>query len=293
MAIDYHRLKAWAFPDVVQPYAERTAMAYALSLGVGRDPTDPAQLPFVYEGLPGGLRLLPTLPVVLGYPGFWMRDPATGIDWKAIVHGENGLTVHAPLPPAGVVRGRSRVASIVDKGPGKGAVVTVERRIEAADSGELYATIRHVTFCRGDGGYSVAGQPSDDVPARESPRFDGPPHASHTHRTRPEMALAYRLLADPNPLHADPAIAADAGFPRPILHGLASYGVAAWAIVQCVCEGIPSRLKSIDARFSAPVYPGETLRTDLWRDGAGVSFRMTVVERDLLVLNQGRAEVTC
>lgn len=293
MPIDYHRLKAWAFPDVVQTYTERTAMAYALSLGVGRDPTDAEQLPFVYEGLHGGLRLLPTLPVVLGYPGFWMRDPATGIDWKALVHGENGLTLHAPLPAAGTVRGRSRVTAIVDKGAGKGAVVTVERRIENAESGELYATIRHVTVCRGDGGYSAGGQPSDTVPARETPRLDGRPDAVHTHETRPEMALAYRLLADPNPLHADPAIAAAAGFARPILHGLASYGVAAWAIVQTCCDGIPSRMKSIDVRFSAPVYPGETLRTDMWRDSSGVSFRMTVVERDQIVLNHGRAELAC
>jgi acyl dehydratase len=109
--------------------------------------------------------------------------------------------------------------------------------------------------------------------------------------TRPEMALIYRWNADMNPLHADPEIATAAGFPRPILHGLATFGVAGHAILKTMCGYDPSRFKGIAGRFSAPVYPGETIRTEMWQDGSTVSFRARVVERNLVVLNNGKAEI--
>ena len=188
MAIDYDKLKHWPFPEIVQSYTERDTMLYALSLGLGRDPLDRDALPFVYEGARGTPLTLPTMPVVLGYPGFWMKDPASGIDWLRMLHGENGLTVHKPLPAAGTVVGRTRVTRIVDKGAGKGALVTAERTIADQASGDLYATIRQVTFCRGDGGFSASGQPSDPAPERCLPC----PMARRNSRTTTRRARRWR-----------------------------------------------------------------------------------------------------
>jgi acyl dehydratase len=155
------------------------------------------------------------------------------------------------------------------------------------DSGVLIATLTQTTFCRGDGGFGG--------PARETPA----PHALPERApdlvcdlpTRPEMALIYRLSADPNPLHVDPDVAKAAGFPRPILHGLATFGVAGHALLKSVCGYDPARLRAMAGRFSAPVFPGETIRTEMWRDGGVVSYRSRVVERDAVVINNGSAEV--
>lgn len=291
MTIDYHRVKNWPFQDVVQSYTSRESMLYALSLGLGSDPLDEAGLHFVYEGADDSPRVLPTMAVVLGFPGFWMKDPASGIDWIRIVHGEHGLRMHHPLPSKGTVVGRTRVTSIVDKGVGKGAVVTAERTISDRDSGQLYASVRHVSFCRGDGGYSASGQPSDALPPSLAPAPEADPDKTFEHVTRPETALLYRLLADRNPLHADPAVAAAAGFAKPILHGLASFGVAAAAVLRCFCDQDPSRFESIDARFSAPVFPGETLRTEMWEEGAVIRFRCRVVERAIVAISHGRVVI--
>lgn len=291
MSINYHRLRAWQFNDVAQSYTERDVMAYALSLGAGSDPLDPMRLPFIYEGANGGLRTLPTFALVLGYPGFWMSDPATGIDASKIVHGENGLVIHNPLPPSGRVIGRSRVTRVVDKGAQKGAIVTVKREITDASTGMRYATIRHVTFCRADGGFSAHGQPTDEPETALPQAPERAPDLVSVHPTRPETALLYRLNADPNPLHADPEVARAAGFDRPILHGLASYAAAGFLIVRHFGESQPERLKSLDVRFTAPMFPGEDLELQAWREGDRVHFRARVPQRDVVVLNCGVAEI--
>jgi acyl dehydratase len=154
-------------------------------------------------------------------------------------------------------------------------------------TGDLYATITQTTFARGDGGFGGPQRPSPAphaIPERT-------PDAVCDLPTRPEMALIYRWNADMNPLHADPEIAKRAGFPRPILHGLATFGVAGHAILKTICGYDPARFKSIAGRFSAPVYPGETIRTEIWRDGEIVSFRARLVERDVIVLNNGKVEI--
>jgi acyl dehydratase len=154
-------------------------------------------------------------------------------------------------------------------------------------TGELYTTITQTTFARGDGGFGGPQRPSPAphaIPERA-------PDAVCDLPTRPEMALIYRWNADMNPLHSDPAVAAKAGFPRPILHGLATFGVAGHAILKTMCGYDPARFKSIAGRFSSPVYPGETIRTEMWRDGPVVSFRARLAERDVIVLNNGRAEI--
>ncbi len=284
MTIVYDKLLALKIPDVEHSYGPKDCMLYALGVGFGLDPTDEEQLAFVYEK---HLKVVPTMAVVIGYPGFWSKELDTGIDWVKVVAGEHSLTLHRPLKPAGTVVSHTRVVEIVDKGAGKGAIVYSERTIDDKTSGERLATIMQTTFCRGDGGFG--GPPREQLPVHPIP--ERAPDLVCDLPTRPETALIYRLSADPNPLHADPAVAKAAGFPRPILHGLATYGIAGHAILKSLCGYDPARLTAIAGRFSAPVFPGETIRTELWRDGKVVSFRARVVERDVIALNNGRAEI--
>ncbi len=284
MAIVYDKLLALKIPDVERTYTQRDPIFYALSLGFGQDPMNGEQLPFVLEN---DLKVLPTFPVVVAQPGMWARELDTGIDWVKIVHGEHDLVIHKPLPPAGTVKSRTRVLDVIDKGPGKGALVYSQRKVHDKTSGDLLATITQTSFCRGDGGF---GGPQRPTPAPHAIP-ERAPDAVCDLPTRPEMALIYRWNADMNPLHSDPAIAKAAGYPRPILHGLATFGVAGHAILKTMCGYDPARFKSIAGRFSAPVYPGETIRTEMWRDGPVVSFRARLAERDVIVLNNGRVEI--
>lgn len=284
MPIDGKRLLSYAVPDVVQDLTVRDTILYALSAGLGADPLDRDQLRFVYEE---GLQALPTMAVVLGYPGFWLRAPEPGVDWVKVVHGEQGIRIHKNLPVEGRLVGRTKLTRLVDKGEGKGALLYSERQVIDA-AGSLVATLSQTTFLRGDGGCG-----GTTGPAR-------PPHPMPTRApdlavdlpTSPSQALIYRLNGDYNPLHADPAVAKAAGFPRPILHGLATFAVVGHALLKGLCGYRPERLTAMEGRFSAPVYPGETLRTEIWREGAGVvAFRTRAVERDQVVLSNGRAEI--
>lgn len=282
MAIDRDRLLAWQFQDVVQTYERRDTMLYALGLGLGADPLDRAQLRFVYED---GLKALPSMCVTLGYPGFWLSDPATGADWKKLLHGEQGVEIFKPLPVSGTVVGRTRVVDVIDKGAGKGALVLTERDVVDQASGEMLARLTSTTFLRGDGGF---GGPSGPTPAPHR-LPERAPDLSVAMPTLPQAALIYRLSGDYNPLHADPDIARGVGFERPILHGLCTFGIASYAVLIGAADGDPDRLASLNVRFTAPVYPGETIVTEIWTDGSIVSFRSRVKERDLVVLNNGRA----
>ncbi|MDR2990323.1 MAG: MaoC family dehydratase N-terminal domain-containing protein [Burkholderiaceae bacterium] len=286
MTIDYKTLRNWHFEPIEHSYTARDVMLYSLGIGYGLDPLDPDDLPYVYEK---DLRVPPTFPVVLGYPGFWARDPRTGIDWVKLLHGEQTMTVHKPLPREGVVIGRSRISRLSDKGAGKGALMEVERTVTDKATGELYATFVQLAFLRGNGGFSAADGVSDPPPPPPPPIPERAPDSVIELPTRPETALIYRLSGDDNPLHADPQVARAAGFERPILHGLATWGVAAHAVLKTQCASDPARLASFHARFTAPVYPGETIRTEIWREGEAVSFRSNVVERGVMVLNNGRA----
>jgi acyl dehydratase len=284
MAIDYQRLLDWPVREVRQTYGVRDSQLYALAVGLGADPLDTRQLPFVYEQNP---QALPMQAVVLGYPGFWMKDPATGVDWVRLVHAEQGLRLHRPLPASGEVIGRTRVVGINDKGPGKGAIVYSQRTLHDAASDELIATLDSSTFCRGDGGCGGADAP----PMRLAPTPERAPDAVCELPTLPQQALLYRLCGDFNPLHADPDVARAAGFERPILHGLCTFAVAGHALLRTLCDYDPARLTELQVRFCAPVYPGETLRTEIWCDADAVAFRTLAVERNLVVLSHGRAQI--
>ena len=284
MTFSYDKILNWPFDDVVETYAMRDSIIYALGLGFGFNPTDPGELKYVYED---GLRTFPTMPVVLGHPGPWMTDPESGIDYVKVLHGEQHLEIHHDLPVEGTLVAENKVIDVVDKGADKGALITSERKLYEQTSGDLLCTQKSVIFARGNGGFGgpVTASPKPHVlPDRE-------PDATVDIPTSPQAALLYRLNGDYNPLHADPAIAEKAGFKAPILHGLASFGIAARAVLQSLNNTDSSRLKSFGLRFSAPVYPGETIRTEIWRDGNEVSFRARVPERDVIALTNGLAVV--
>jgi acyl dehydratase len=284
--IDYEKTKAWRSGPVSHSYTTRDTILYALGIGYGADPLDPRELRYVYEK---ELATVPTMASVLASPGFWMRDrKELGIDFLKLVHGEQSVTVHAPLPAQATLVGESRVTRIVDKGESKGAVVHIEKALTDDASGILHATVEMVLFLRGDGGFSKDG---GDAPAPASTAApDAPPDWRVELPTRADAALLYRLSGDLNPLHADPAVAAKAGFPKPILHGLATYGNACRGLIARCCDHDAARLQSIRARLSAPVYPGETLVLEGWRlDGEELAFSASVKERGVQVLANGRA----
>jgi acyl dehydratase len=282
MAIVYEKVMALKVPPVEVTYGAKDCMLYALGLGLGQDPMNEDELPFVYEK---HLKVLPTMATVLGYGVSWARE--AGIDQLRVVNGEQGFTLHRPIEPEATVIGHSRIIEVIDKGAGKGALILNERKITDKASGELIATITQTAFCRGDGGF---GGPPRTAPAPH-PIPERTPDTFCDLPTRPEMALIYRLSGDYNPLHAEPAFAKAAGFERPILHGLGTFGVSGHAVLKTLCGYDPNRLVAFAGRFSAPVFPGETIRTEIWRDGPAVSFRARVLERDVIAINHGRAEI--
>jgi acyl dehydratase len=284
MPIDYEKLLALKIPEAEHSYTERDTIFYALGVGLGHDPMSAGELAYVYEP---DLKTLPTYPVVLGYPGFWARDLDPGIVWLHLVNGEQGVRRQRPIPPRGTVIGRTRVLDVVDKGPGKGALVYAERVVTDKETGARLATVTQTMFCRADGGFG--GPPRETPPVHPIP--ERAPDAVVDLTTRPEQALIYRLSGDRNALHADPAVAKKAGYDRPILHGAATFGVAGHAVVKALCDDDADRVVSIACRFSSPVIPGETIRTELWLDGNVASFRSRIVGRDAIAVNNGRAEL--
>jgi acyl dehydratase len=284
MAIDREKLLNWPFKEVEHTYTFRDTILYALGLGVSIDQMDEDQLRFTYEE---NLQCLPSMAVVLGGPGFWVKDPESGVDWVKVLHGEQGMVIHKPLPAEATVVGLTKVTDVIDKGEGKGALILQERTVHDKSTGDLLATLTSTTFARGDGGIGGGGGPGK--PVHQLPDRD--PDMSVDMTTHDNQALIYRLSGDYNPLHADPKVARGGGFDKPILHGLCTLGIASHAILQSQCSYDPAKFKTLDLRFSSPVYPGETIRTEMWRDDNIVSFRSRVVERDIVVLNNGRAEV--
>lgn len=285
MGLDRQRLLEWPFRDIEQKITARDVILYALGVGAGANPLDERELQFVYEN---GLHALPTMAATLCSPGFsWYQDPRSGIDWKRMLHGEQSIELYAPLPTSGVIVGRTRVAEVLDRGEAKGALMTVERTLFDHATGAHLVKMSQVMVLRGNGGF---GGPSGPV-AGPHPIPDRAPDLSIRSGTLPQSALIYRLSGDLNPLHVDPKVAVAAGFPKPILHGLCTFGVVGRALVEGVCAFNPERLRSMQTRFTSPSYPGETIRTDVWTDGEMVSFRATAVERDTVVLSNGIATI--
>ena len=279
MALNYDRLLSLKRNGDRFQYTDRETMLYAIGIGMGRDPYDENELPFVFEK--GELKTVPSLATVLTRVPL-LKD--CGYDYSKVVHGEQRLTLHRPLPPQGELIADARVTEAYDKGPGRGAVIYTEIKVHSALDDQLMFTLGSTTFARGDGGF---GGPSGSGP-EPHPIPDRKPDTSLSLETRKDQALLYRLSGDRNPLHADPDLAKRAGFPVPILHGLCTYGTACRAVLQAVCNYDARQIAGFDVRFSAPVYPGEHIVTDMWVDGPTVSFRSRVSQRDVVVINNGK-----
>jgi acyl dehydratase len=266
-------------------YTAQDAILYALSVGVGTDGLGDGELAFVYEK---GLRALPTMATnLLGKDSGLMAQAE--VDFRMMLHSEQRLRIHKPLPPEGRVSVRSRIAHVADKGKDKGAVVDVEHAIADAATGAPYATVTLTLFCRGDGGFG-GPQESAVEPHQVPPR---PADKESTLSTVPNQAALYRIsIGETNPLHIDPEFARQVGFEKPILHGLCTYGFACRAVMQDWCGNDPDRIKSFDVRFAAPFFPGETLITRSWRDGEVISFECLSAERGVTVFKNGRCEIT-
>ena len=286
--LDYQAVRNWDFGEIRHTYTERDTMLYALGVGMGNDPLDVGQLGFVFEK---NLQVVPSMVAVLGTPGFWWRDPRTGADWVKLVHGEQRIELFGPLPPAGTLVARNRVVSVTDKGPGKGAIAVIERNIFAPDTAQPLARATQVTFLRGDGGFSersgVSDPGLDALPAIP----EGAPDIEVDLSALQQAALIYRLSGDYNPLHADPDVARAAGFARPILHGLCTFGMAAHAVLKASCAYEAARIKSMAVRFTSPVYPGETIRFQIWTRAQRLHLRARIDARDAVVLNNGIVEL--
>jgi acyl dehydratase len=290
MAIDYQALMNRKFEDVVSTYDAKDTMLYALGVGVGSDEPiiSEQDLQYIYEE---ELVALPTMSVVLGHPGFWLKEPDVGIKWLKVLHVGHNIEMHRPLSASGTVRSECRISEIIDLGKKKGALVTWLRDLYDEENGELICSISQTGLARADGGFGGPGKSATET--EES--FDYASRIADVSidlQTTVQAALIYRLSGDYNPLHAAPEAAKKAGFERPILHGLCTYAIAGRAVLKGYCDGDASRLKSMQVRFSAPVYPGETIRTEMWTGVRGkIYFRCRSVERDVLVLKEGFAQI--
>jgi acyl dehydratase len=280
--LNLEAVRNFRFEAVSHTYSCKDTILYALGLGYGANPADPSQLAFVYED---NLRTVPSICCVLAHPGMWVRNPALGIDWLKMLHGEQSFEIHNPIPPEGTVVGSYAIVAVEDKGAGKGAILHQIKQLNDKASGQLLATVRSVLFMRGDGGCGGFGE----VPEATRPLPDSAPSSVCEIATLAQSALIYRLSGDYNPIHADSEAATKAGFEAPILHGLCTFGVATRALLSTFANGAPERLKSLSARFSRPVFPGETIRTEFFATDGEVRFRSRVVERDLIVLDRGSA----
>ena len=276
MPIDYQHLMALRTSPQKFAYADREAILYALSVGFGRSADD---LPFVYER--PKLKTVPTLAVVIAPTGVIHK---TGVDMTKVLHGEQALVLHRPLPPAAEIVAQSRVVEAYDKGEGKGAILLLETAARLASDETPLFTSTMTIVARADGGFGG----SRATPGPPHPAPERSPDIVSTLHTREDLALLYRLNGDRNPLHADPAFAARAGFDRPILHGLCSYGIACRAVIKDACDNDPDRIEQFSVRFSAPAFPGDTIETEIWKDGDVVSFRCRAKERDVIIINNGR-----
>jgi len=264
---------------------EKDCMLYALGIGLGADPVDPKQLQFVYEK---GLKVFPSQSVVIAHPGPWVTRPELEIDWLRLLHGEQTIRQHKPLQPGMTCLGQYRVLGVVDKGPDRGALLYQEKSLTDKETGELLSTVTSTYFLRGDGGCGDSGY----TPPPETPTPEREPDETVELGTDANAALLYRLSGDYNPIHADPEKARKAGFDRPILHGLCTFGIATRALLARCCNHEPERLESVGLRFSKPVYPGETIAVSIWSDGGNCyRFAADAVERKLRVLDHGVASV--
>jgi len=277
MPIDVGRVIGAELPATRFSWSEDDLILYGLGVGAGNPPQDPAQLKYVYES---GLVAVPSFGTIPPFAMMMGISAVEGldVDLMQILHGDQRLEVHAPIPVSGSVSQTGRIVDVYDKG--RGALIVVEVVSSLLDSGEPLFTNRSGIYARGEGGF---GGPSGPPPANQAP--DRAPDVVVQSVTLPQQALLYRMSSgDKNPLHADPEFAALAGFERPILHGLCTFGTVALAAVESVLGGVPARVASIEARFTGHVFPGESLVTSFWESDSGYLLSTVVEGRDKTVL---------
>lgn len=275
MPIDPERLLSHSFAERRTSYQERDAILYALCCGAGPD-----SLPLVHED---GLRVIPSFGQNLSFDDSWMD--ATGIDLARVVHGGLDLRLHRPFAASATIAARTRIAGLVDKGPGKAGLVLVETVLH--DDGEPIFTSRSTLFVMGGGGF---GGDRGEVPeVVQTP--DRAPDLTAQVATRTDAPLLFRLLGDRNPLHVLPEAARAAGFPGPIMHGANTFGIVCREALEQFADSEPARMHRIAARFSGPLFPGETLEISFWREGDGLRFTAGAVERNAPVLAGGLVEL--
>ena len=279
MPIDYDTLLATSVDDDICAYDERACMRYALGAGFGSDPLDRHELPYVFEG--AALRTVPTMAGSLVSTSFIM---GCGWDYGRVLHGDEKLSLYRPLPPAARLLANRRVTAVYDLGEEEGASIAFETEMRLAKDDTVIFSVQRTLIARGDGGFG--GPPPvpaarHAVPGREA---DLVCHLS----TLPSQALLFRLADDLNPLHADLALARRAGFDRPILQSRCIYAIACRAILQTICGYDFTLIAGFDARFTGPVYPGETVTTLMWQERDVVSFRCLVEARKSVVVDNGK-----
>ena len=259
---------------VTRSWSSKDALLYAVGIGAGTD-----ELAFTTENTKDlAQRVFPTFAVIIGGGGAPM-DCIGSINRALMVHGEQGFELLDEIPPEGELESRGRITAIWDKG--SAAVVEVESEAVDTASGKPLLRTRSMLFCRGEGGWGGDRGPSEKI---EFPETE--PTYRVTYATRGDQALTYRLSGDRNPLHSDPSFAAMGGFDKPILHGLCTYGFTGRALLHSLCASDPSRFRSMNARFSRPVMPGDELTISMWVDGDRALFR-TTNQNDEVVIDQG------
>ncbi len=270
-------------------YTDRDSLLYAVAIGLGRNPLDVNELPYVCESV--GSKVVPTAATVLAKtrPSKdtpTRPSPMAKVNFALLLHGEQRLQIHQLLPQAADTLISTRVTGVYDKGKDKGALIINETNVKLTDGSPLF-TLGSTLFCRGDGGFggSSDGTPvTHRLPERE-------PDVVCEMPGRIDQALVYALCGDRNPLHRDPEFAKKAGFDRPILHGLCSYGIACHAVLKTMLDYDQTCVTGFDVRFSSPVFPGETQLVEMWKDDNVISFRVRIKERDVISINNGKCTI--
>jgi acyl dehydratase len=283
MPIDYEHLMSLRSRGDRVHYTDRDVLLYALGVGFGRDPTNPKERDYVAE--PAGLKTLPSFASILvgnGASNNLLDD--CGWDPTEVVLRDESVNLERPIDESGTLLMDSEVAAVFDRGADAGALITVESRARREQDGQAVFTVRRTWLARGDGGF---GGPRGSRAATHS-LPERRPDMTQTFDTRPDQALLFRLSADRNPLHVDPAVAKQNGLPGPSLHGLCLQGIACHAILQVICEYDHTLIRSLAVSYAGPAYPGETLMAELWQDANIVSCRLRALERDAVVLDHGR-----
>ena len=282
MPINYDEIMSMTSENVEISYSDKDSILYSLGVGLGNDPMNMAELKYVYENSQVALPSMAT--------NFQYHSPLllkANINFILVVHGEQKLSFTNPLPVSGDFISNAKVIGCYDKGADKGAVIDVETTIKLKKNNTEICKLVSTTFARGDGGFGGPESPKSEIF-----RPEGDPDFVHEIKTKPDQALIFRLSGDFNPLHSDPNFAKTAGFEKPILHGMCTYGIACRSLVESVCDGDAKRLKKFDCRFSSPVYPGETIVTEMWKNDSKVYYQSKVKERDKIVIKNGVSEIT-